>query len=174
MGQVSTLGSAHSRFFNLGQKSSRKLCLHSKLFVFFLMVQSTLSGKGEHITCSDHVNSDLFYGVLGGLGQFGIITRARIVLIPAPKMVCCPSLLVQVTNFVRNNRFKLIFKRAGETDRGNIWELWSVYKKPRISHLRGDGGLSWRFYTFSSQRIKCIRRILFHWTCHILWRHSHC
>jgi FAD/FMN-containing dehydrogenase len=33
------------------------------------------------------VNSDLFYAALGGLGQFGIITRARIALEPAPKMV---------------------------------------------------------------------------------------
>ncbi|GKD59540.1 cytokinin dehydrogenase 3-like protein [Tanacetum coccineum] len=33
------------------------------------------------------MNSDLFYAVLGGLGQFGIITRARIVLQKAPKRV---------------------------------------------------------------------------------------
>ncbi|KAL6337942.1 hypothetical protein AAG906_005407 [Vitis piasezkii] len=32
-------------------------------------------------------NSELFFAVLGGLGQFGIITRARIVLEPAPKRV---------------------------------------------------------------------------------------
>lgn len=39
--------------------------------------------------CSAKENSDLFYGALGGLGQFGIITRARIALEPAPKMVNC-------------------------------------------------------------------------------------
>ena len=39
------------------------------------------------ITCSHEENSDLFYGVLGGLGQFGIITRARISLEPAPQRV---------------------------------------------------------------------------------------
>lgn len=39
------------------------------------------------ITCSKEQNADLFYGVLGGLGQFGIITRARIALQPAPKKV---------------------------------------------------------------------------------------
>ncbi|KAL4282457.1 hypothetical protein GQ457_16G021860 [Hibiscus cannabinus] len=44
-------------------------------------------GRGEVITCSDTKNADLFYGVLGGLGQFGIITRARISLGPAKKMV---------------------------------------------------------------------------------------
>ncbi|XP_057468161.1 cytokinin dehydrogenase 1-like [Actinidia eriantha] len=46
-----------------------------------------VTGKGELITCSEKQNADLFYGVLGGLGQFGIITRARISLEPAPRMV---------------------------------------------------------------------------------------
>jgi FAD/FMN-containing dehydrogenase len=45
------------------------------------------AGRGDVVTCSPEENSDLFYGALGGLGQFGIITRARIALEPAPKMV---------------------------------------------------------------------------------------
>lgn len=45
-------------------------------------------GKGEVLTCSEDRNSDLFHSVLGGLGQFGIITRARIALQPAPQRVC--------------------------------------------------------------------------------------
>lgn len=39
------------------------------------------------VICSEEQNADLFHGVLGGLGQFGIITRAKISLEPAPKMV---------------------------------------------------------------------------------------
>ncbi|KAL7225331.1 hypothetical protein ACSBR1_020668 [Camellia fascicularis] len=46
-----------------------------------------VTGRGEVIICSEKENTDLFYGVLGGLGQFGIITRARIALEPAPRMV---------------------------------------------------------------------------------------
>ncbi|XP_052183274.1 cytokinin dehydrogenase 3-like [Diospyros lotus] len=46
-----------------------------------------ITGKGELVTCSKRVNSDLFYAVLGGLGQFGIITRARIALQKAPNRV---------------------------------------------------------------------------------------
>ncbi|GFP90935.1 cytokinin dehydrogenase 1 [Phtheirospermum japonicum] len=46
-----------------------------------------VTGKGEVATCSDEQNSDLFHAVLGGLGQFAIITQARIALEPAPKMV---------------------------------------------------------------------------------------
>ncbi|KAJ9543851.1 hypothetical protein OSB04_023558 [Centaurea solstitialis] len=46
-----------------------------------------VTGTGQVVTCTEEMNSDLFYGVLGGLGQFGIITRAHISLEPAPKMV---------------------------------------------------------------------------------------
>ncbi|KAJ7979347.1 Cytokinin dehydrogenase [Quillaja saponaria] len=46
-----------------------------------------LTGKGEFFTCSTEKNSGLFYSALGGLGQFGIITRARILLQPAPNRV---------------------------------------------------------------------------------------
>ncbi|KAK8478593.1 hypothetical protein V6N13_122257 [Hibiscus sabdariffa] len=46
-----------------------------------------VTGKGEVVNCSEKQNSDLFHSVLGGLGQFGIITRARISLEPAPEMV---------------------------------------------------------------------------------------
>jgi cytokinin dehydrogenase len=36
------------------------------------------------VTCSKDKDADLFDAVLGGLGQFGVITRARIPLVPAP------------------------------------------------------------------------------------------
>ena len=52
--------------------------------VFFWLI----IGKGELMTCSEEQNSELFHAVLGGLGQFGIITRARIPLEPAPQRVC--------------------------------------------------------------------------------------
>nr|BAM74647.1 cytokinin oxidase/dehydrogenase [Torenia fournieri] len=46
-----------------------------------------VTGKGAVVVCSEEKNADLFHAVLGGLGQFGVITRARIPLEPAPKMV---------------------------------------------------------------------------------------
>jgi cytokinin dehydrogenase len=46
-----------------------------------------VTGKGETVTCSPTANPDLFFGALGGLGQLGIITRARIALEPAPRKV---------------------------------------------------------------------------------------
>lgn len=45
------------------------------------------AGKGEVMNCSKEENADLFHAALGGLGQFGIITRAQIALEPAPEMV---------------------------------------------------------------------------------------
>ncbi|KAF4391878.1 hypothetical protein G4B88_007453 [Cannabis sativa] len=56
-----------------------------------------ITGKGEFVTCSAHKNSELFHAVLGGLGQFGVIVRARIVLEPAPKRVKWVRMLY--TNF---------------------------------------------------------------------------
>ncbi|KAI4316472.1 hypothetical protein L6164_024450 [Bauhinia variegata] len=52
-----------------------------------------VTGKGDTIVCSENQNSELFFGVLGGLGQFGIITRARVVLQPAPDRVRCIRLV---------------------------------------------------------------------------------
>lgn len=46
-----------------------------------------VTGKGDLVTCSAEKNSEAFYAVLGGLGQFGVITRARIALGPAPTRV---------------------------------------------------------------------------------------
>ncbi|XP_051223747.1 cytokinin dehydrogenase 2 [Lolium perenne] len=43
-----------------------------------------ITGLGERVTCSKEKDRDLFDAVLGGLGQFGVITRARIPLVPAP------------------------------------------------------------------------------------------
>ncbi|KAJ0987606.1 hypothetical protein J5N97_005962 [Dioscorea zingiberensis] len=46
-----------------------------------------VTGEAERVVCSPERRSDLFYAALGGLGQFGVITRARIPLLPAPPLV---------------------------------------------------------------------------------------
>lgn len=46
-----------------------------------------VTGDGECRVCSPSTLPDLFSAVLGGLGQFGVITRARIPLHPAPQTV---------------------------------------------------------------------------------------
>lgn len=64
------------------------------MIYIYLWAQQTVlvTGKGEILMCSEEQNSELFYAVLGGLGQFGIITRARIALEPAPQRVYSLSL----------------------------------------------------------------------------------
>ncbi|XP_072953672.1 cytokinin dehydrogenase 11 [Typha angustifolia] len=46
-----------------------------------------VTGDGDCHVCSPCILPDLFYAVLGGLGQFGVITRARIPMQPSPLMV---------------------------------------------------------------------------------------
>uniref|UniRef100_A0ACD5TNW5 Uncharacterized protein n=1 Tax=Avena sativa TaxID=4498 RepID=A0ACD5TNW5_AVESA len=46
-----------------------------------------VTARGETVTCSPTKDAELFNAVLGGLGQFGIITRARILLQEAPQKV---------------------------------------------------------------------------------------
>ncbi|XP_056843079.1 cytokinin dehydrogenase 2-like [Raphanus sativus] len=70
------LGLFIRRGFHLGMRQPTYI----RHFIYVL-------GKGEMLACSPQLNPELFYGVLGGLGQFGIISRARIVLYHAPKRV---------------------------------------------------------------------------------------
>jgi cytokinin dehydrogenase len=43
-----------------------------------------VTGEGKIVTCSSSENSELFDCVRAGLGQFGIVTRATLALVPAP------------------------------------------------------------------------------------------
>lgn len=42
-----------------------------------------VTGRGDLVTCSPRRNADLFNVVLAGLGQYGIIVRATVALVPA-------------------------------------------------------------------------------------------
>ena len=46
-----------------------------------------VTGRGDLVTCSPSRNEELFHMVLAGLGQCGIIVRARLRLVDAPKYV---------------------------------------------------------------------------------------
>jgi cytokinin dehydrogenase len=66
------------------------------------------------VTCSRDKNSDLFFAALGGLGQFGVITRARIRLEPAPKRVRWVRLAYSdIAMFTKDQEF-LISNQASE------------------------------------------------------------
>ncbi|ESQ50496.1 hypothetical protein EUTSA_v10023158mg [Eutrema salsugineum] len=67
-----------------------------------------ITGKGEMLVCSRRLNRELFYGVLGGLGQFGIITRARVFLNHAPKRVKWFRMLYSDFTAFTNDQERLI------------------------------------------------------------------
>jgi FAD/FMN-containing dehydrogenase len=46
-----------------------------------------VTGRGERLTCSPDRNPGLFDAVRAGLGQVGVITRATLRLVPAPRQV---------------------------------------------------------------------------------------
>ncbi|WVZ79654.1 hypothetical protein U9M48_027209, partial [Paspalum notatum var. saurae] len=71
-----------------------------------------VTGTGEMITCSPDKNSDLFFAALGGLGQFGVVTRARIALEPAPKRVLWVRLAYSDVKPFTSDQELLISKRA--------------------------------------------------------------
>ncbi|MBA0564604.1 hypothetical protein Golob_009534, partial [Gossypium lobatum] len=74
-----------------------------------------VTGKGEITVCSEKLNSELFFGVLGGLGQFGIITRARIKLQQAPDMVRWIRVVYsEFEEFTRDAEF-LVTQKEGES-----------------------------------------------------------
>ncbi|WJX35982.1 Cytokinin dehydrogenase 5 [Trifolium repens] len=117
-----------------------------------------VTGKGEVMTCSEERNSDLFHAVLGGLGQFGIITRARIALQPAPQRVRWIRVLYSnFSTFTKDQEF-LISLHGKPTsqrfdyvegfvivDEGLINNWRSSFFSPsnpvKISSLNADGGV---------------------------------
>jgi cytokinin dehydrogenase len=57
---------------------------HHGLLVDNVLSLEVVTGVGDLVRCSPTMRPDLFHAVLGGLGQFAVITRATVRLIPAP------------------------------------------------------------------------------------------
>jgi FAD/FMN-containing dehydrogenase len=76
------------------------------------MIGAAGAGKGDVVTCSRDENSDLFYAALGGLGQFGIITSARIRLEAAPSRV---SAFISDQTTIHRNQFSSSLRTVYES-----------------------------------------------------------
>ncbi|KAF9686779.1 hypothetical protein SADUNF_Sadunf02G0025200 [Salix dunnii] len=117
-----------------------------------------VTGKGEILTCSEEKNSELFHAVLGGLGQFGIITRARIALEPAPQRVRWIRVLYSNFSTFTRDQEHLISLHGNPisrkfdyvegfviVDEGLINNWRSSFFSPRnpvkISSIAGNGGV---------------------------------
>ncbi|XP_028210146.1 cytokinin dehydrogenase 3-like [Glycine soja] len=92
-----------------------------------------VTGKGDLVTCSAENNSELFYAVLGGLGQFGIITRARIALGPAPTRVKWLRLLYNDFSAFSGDQEHLIsFNGINETNAADYVEGFLLQNQPPL------------------------------------------
>ncbi|GLT79087.1 hypothetical protein SLA2020_505930 [Shorea laevis] len=76
-----------------------------------------ITGEGQLLTCTAKNNSELFHAVLGGLGQFGIITRARIPLEPAPQRVKWVRMLYSDFSAFTGDQERLISINGRKDDR---------------------------------------------------------
>lgn len=96
------------------------------------------------VTCSREKHADLFRAVLGGLGQFGIITRARIPLFPAPARARYVRLVYAVAAALTADQERLIaVDGAGEVLAG----IMSYVEGSVLTDYQGLIG-SWRSSSF--------------------------
>ncbi|KAJ1400673.1 Oxygen oxidoreductase covalent FAD-binding site [Sesbania bispinosa] len=127
-----------------------------------------VTGNGNVVTCSAEKNSELFYGVLGGLGQFGIITRARIALGPAPKR-WLRLLYNDFSAFSRDQEHLISFNGRNETNAPDYVEgmlllnqppldlsFYPALDQPRITSLVTQNGIIYvielvKYYDDNSQ-----------------------
>ncbi|KAI4380844.1 hypothetical protein MLD38_006986 [Melastoma candidum] len=72
-------------------------------------------GNGDIVPCSERENPELFFAALGGLGQFGIITRAKIPLQPAPDLVRWVRVVYEDFGSYRRDAEWLVTGREGES-----------------------------------------------------------
>lgn len=88
-----------------------------------------VTGEGELVRCSPNRNADLFQSVLGGLGQFGLIVRARLAAVPAPAMVRkytlryanLPTMLQDMHTLALDERFNHLECEAQGGDPKGAW-----------------------------------------------------
>ncbi|CAL4965847.1 unnamed protein product [Urochloa decumbens] len=99
-----------------------------------------ITGTGEMVTCSKEKHGDLFEAVLGGLGQFGIITRARIPLVPAPARARWVRLLYAGAAALTADQERLI---AAENGGGAVAGIMDYVEGSVVTDFQGLIG-SWR------------------------------
>ncbi len=99
-----------------------------------------VTGEGKKVTCSPTKKADLFYSVLAGQGQYGIITRARVRLVEAKQKARVFMLyyndLTTFTNdqklLINQNRFNYVEGQVVADESGG-WQFMleaTVYYNP--------------------------------------------
>ncbi|KAM7521164.1 hypothetical protein LguiB_020126 [Lonicera macranthoides] len=98
-----------------------------------------VTGKGELLTCSEEQNSELFHAVLGGLGQFGIITRARIALETAPQRVRWIRVLYSdFSAFTKDQEYLISLEGRPESQKFDYVEGFVIVDEGLINNWRSS------------------------------------
>ncbi|XP_028771590.1 cytokinin dehydrogenase 5-like [Neltuma alba] len=98
-----------------------------------------VTGKGELLTCSEERNTELFHAVLGGLGQFGIITRARVALEPAPHRVRWIRVLYSnFSAFTKDQEFLISLHEKPSKERFDYVEGFVIVDEGLINNWRSS------------------------------------
>ncbi|KAL5221368.1 hypothetical protein ABZP36_026081 [Zizania latifolia] len=104
-----------------------------------------ITGVGEIVTCSKEKEKDLFDAVLGGLGQFGVITRARIPLAPAPARARWVRLVYTSAAALTADQERLIdVGRGGGGDDGALGGLMDYVEGSVLLDQQQDLVETWR------------------------------
>ena len=133
---------------------------HFGSFADTVLGLKAIAGNGQQIVCSSTQNTDLFNSLLGGLGQFGVVTQLTLPLIPAPtkarayhlSYTCIEQYLADQERVLRDGRFSFLKGQVVPHPSGSGWtyllEAASYYTPPEtpsdealLDDLSFDGGI---------------------------------
>ena len=132
---------------------------HFGSFADTVLGLKAIAGNGQQIICSSTQNTDLFNSLLGGLGQFGVVTQLTLPLIPAPTNARVYRLsytdleqyLADQERVLKDGRFNFLKGQVIPHPSGSGWTylLEGAYYTPPETHsdeallngLNFDGGI---------------------------------
>ncbi|KAL7600243.1 cytokinin dehydrogenase 5 [Lactuca sativa] len=98
-----------------------------------------VTGKGQVLTCSNDKYPELFHSVLGGLGQFGIITRARIALEPSPQRVRWIRVLYSnFSAFTHDQEYLISLHNESQSEKFDYIEGFVIVDEGLINNWRSS------------------------------------
>ena len=133
---------------------------HFGSFADTILGLEAIAGNGQQIVCSSTQETELFNSLLGGLGQFGVVTRVTLPLIPAPTnarayhltYTCLDRYLTDQERVLKDGRFSFLKGQVVPHHSGSGWtyllEAASYYTPPEtpsnealLDGLSFDGGI---------------------------------
>ncbi len=107
---------------------------HHGLQVDNVLALEVVTGTGDLVRCGPTSHADLFHAVLGGLGQFGVIVRATLRLIPAATTARVyhlfypdlPSFTAAQRTALADGRFSYLEGQLVPTETGWLYQLEGV------------------------------------------------